>query len=615
LIYRQPASRLSVQIEGGGKSYSPASQVQLGIACINEKGDPAAAALGVGVVDDAVLKLARPAPPRLATHFWLLGDVDSPEKLEDANFYVADSAESRTALDLLLGTQGWRRFERVSESRLAVDDLRMQDAYAMGMSAAKQQRKAGTQEISDLEGGAEYRFHDALYDRTADLPFRIDNSSLLAEQEQQLKVLNPEPDPFVRPSRARSSIPWENLWFMTIAAALGVMALSLIALFLRLASNRRLAIAATILSAIVLFLATISSFSHPSAETAAVATSAEPAAGETADRFYSKALKGVPIDESTREGALTENTPVPKTSPAPSASASQPTTWAAPASDSPADPGAASRADRDLKQQMDVATPRPEPAREPAPAAAALPPAPVAAPAAAPPAPAAAPPATAPPVPKASLVEELAPAKPGLAGGAGGALGGMQPAPDMKAPAMRSVVPTRPEPVAPREKATEKTLSQSEGRLEAESMVRQRLADAIEQGARVNRLRRAEKKDAQQSQSRRTELELQKEIKPEAEAKRSDEAEALLSKDKSNANDFLVRRYAYQRSLERPENKKEKVPDYRETLYWNPLLITDANGRAEVVFDLSDGVSTYRVLIDGHANGRITSATGEIKAE
>jgi len=49
-----------------------------------------------------------------------------------------------------------------------------------------------------------------------------------------------------------------------------------------------------------------------------------------------------------------------------------------------------------------------------------------------------------------------------------------------------------------------------------------------------------------------------------------------------------------------------------ETLFWEPLLETDARGQAGLKFKLPDTATTYRVLIDGHAAGRIGSYLGRI---
>src|SRR5262249_18728698 len=67
--------------------------------------------LMVAVVDRSVLKLADDKTlKQLPTHFLLTTEVRKPEDLEDADFLLSDGARASTALDLLLGTQGWRRF-------------------------------------------------------------------------------------------------------------------------------------------------------------------------------------------------------------------------------------------------------------------------------------------------------------------------------------------------------------------------------------------------------------------------------------------------------------------------------------------------------------------------
>ncbi|HJT32863.1 MAG TPA: MG2 domain-containing protein [Pirellulales bacterium] len=52
--------------------------------------------------------------------------------------------------------------------------------------------------------------------------------------------------------------------------------------------------------------------------------------------------------------------------------------------------------------------------------------------------------------------------------------------------------------------------------------------------------------------------------------------------------------------------------DFAETLFWNPLLIADAQGQATLEFELSDAVTTFRVSADAHGEGRLGSGGGEI---
>jgi uncharacterized protein YfaS (alpha-2-macroglobulin family) len=74
---------------------------------------------------------------------------------------------------------------------------------------------------------------------------------------------------------------------------------------------------------------------------------------------------------------------------------------------------------------------------------------------------------------------------------------------------------------------------------------------------------------------------------------------------------FPVRQYAHQHQSVHDDVRE----DFSETLYWQPMLITDSEGRASIRFDLSDSVTTFRVSVDGHASdGRIGSGGGEIQS-
>jgi len=48
-----------------------------------------------------------------------------------------------------------------------------------------------------------------------------------------------------------------------------------------------------------------------------------------------------------------------------------------------------------------------------------------------------------------------------------------------------------------------------------------------------------------------------------------------------------------------PANKSAKKPDFRSTIYWNPNLMTDANGKAQTSFFSADKKGTYTVWIEG----------------
>ena len=80
----------------------------------NEKNEPVAVALGVSVVDQELFALAGDHAPTMTTQFLLASEIVNPEDLENADFYLSENKSAAVppavALDLLLGTQGWRRF-------------------------------------------------------------------------------------------------------------------------------------------------------------------------------------------------------------------------------------------------------------------------------------------------------------------------------------------------------------------------------------------------------------------------------------------------------------------------------------------------------------------------
>jgi len=111
LVYRQPAQRLDVSITPDQRRYTPGQKVQLALTTRDETGKPAPALALVGVVDGSVIHLADERTARsLPTYFLLTTEVRRADDLEHADFLLTGQPRAAEALDLLLGTQGWRRF-------------------------------------------------------------------------------------------------------------------------------------------------------------------------------------------------------------------------------------------------------------------------------------------------------------------------------------------------------------------------------------------------------------------------------------------------------------------------------------------------------------------------
>jgi anti-sigma factor RsiW len=111
LVYRQPAEQLKLSVTSDRPQYIPGDAVHLTVAAASERGTPIPAILLLAVVDKSIVTLADEKTARsMPTHFYLSSEVRKPEDLEHADFLLGPHEKARTVLDLLLGTQGWRRF-------------------------------------------------------------------------------------------------------------------------------------------------------------------------------------------------------------------------------------------------------------------------------------------------------------------------------------------------------------------------------------------------------------------------------------------------------------------------------------------------------------------------
>jgi len=111
LIFRRPSKTLQLNVTPDASRYGPGSKVGLTISASTETGTKTAAVVMVGVVNQSIVSMADNKTERqLPAHFLIAGEVRNPEELEYADFLLRNDDRAATSLDLLLGTQGWRRF-------------------------------------------------------------------------------------------------------------------------------------------------------------------------------------------------------------------------------------------------------------------------------------------------------------------------------------------------------------------------------------------------------------------------------------------------------------------------------------------------------------------------
>jgi uncharacterized protein YfaS (alpha-2-macroglobulin family) len=117
LVFRRPGHVVHVAVTPDRSRYVPGGPVHLTVATTDDAGKPVGAVVGVTVTDESVLKMIekRDRAPRLAEMALLEDDV---QQLADATAYL-DPADAHAArdTDLLLATQGWRRFAEVDPAK------------------------------------------------------------------------------------------------------------------------------------------------------------------------------------------------------------------------------------------------------------------------------------------------------------------------------------------------------------------------------------------------------------------------------------------------------------------------------------------------------------------
>jgi hypothetical protein len=113
LVYHGRGQDLKVAITADRKTYSPRDPVKLHLHATDPAGKPVKASLGVAVVDDTVLSFADDKAAKILAHLYLEPELGATaaDPIEEPNFYYSDKPEASAALDALLATRGYRRFE------------------------------------------------------------------------------------------------------------------------------------------------------------------------------------------------------------------------------------------------------------------------------------------------------------------------------------------------------------------------------------------------------------------------------------------------------------------------------------------------------------------------
>jgi hypothetical protein len=108
-----PATICAIELTPDRGGYTPRDPVTLRVKTTDAHGKPVAASVAVAVVDETVLAYADDKSARILARMYLEPELGatSADPIEEPNFYFSDKPEAAAAMDALLATRGYRRFE------------------------------------------------------------------------------------------------------------------------------------------------------------------------------------------------------------------------------------------------------------------------------------------------------------------------------------------------------------------------------------------------------------------------------------------------------------------------------------------------------------------------
>lgn len=110
LVFRNRDRGLKVELKTDQERFMPREQVALTVRTTDDAGRPVPAEVALSVVDDTVISFADDKTGHMLAK--LLLEPEIPGEVEEPNFFFDPKEEkSARALELLMGTRGWRTFE------------------------------------------------------------------------------------------------------------------------------------------------------------------------------------------------------------------------------------------------------------------------------------------------------------------------------------------------------------------------------------------------------------------------------------------------------------------------------------------------------------------------
>ncbi|TKG90150.1 hypothetical protein EYV94_24415 [Puteibacter caeruleilacunae] len=109
VVFVKPQQRMHVKIEGVRSIYQPRDKVAMNIQVTDEDGNPLQASLSVAVLDSLMYKNDRVEPSNIFSYLNLETEVKG--RVHDVDYLFSEEPGASEALDLVMMTQGWRRYK------------------------------------------------------------------------------------------------------------------------------------------------------------------------------------------------------------------------------------------------------------------------------------------------------------------------------------------------------------------------------------------------------------------------------------------------------------------------------------------------------------------------
>ncbi|MCI0680969.1 MAG: hypothetical protein L0Y71_02595 [Gemmataceae bacterium] len=256
LTFRKNTEHLKVTLDGAKDEYFPGERVEFKLRSQNEQKQKTPAVGLVSVVDLSLIKLADDKTDRgLPTHFLLTNEIRKPEDFENADVLLGSHPKAAQALDLLLGTQGWRRFAEQNPLQNNEPEVaRVVTAWAQPNARRETVDDIVAAKVDRAYAGKAVKIMEVLAKKEA-----VENGPPDAAQQLHILQINAEMASRARENAQASLRDYEKRMFQYLMGALvlGALAFGLgaIALGIRRLGQGRSALASLVTgTALLLFL-------------------------------------------------------------------------------------------------------------------------------------------------------------------------------------------------------------------------------------------------------------------------------------------------------------------------------------------------------------------------